>query len=335
MNLKKVFSAIISIIVMMMISLSFSLPSYAVPLKPSLKNDPINGQKLPMYDVWLRWNDSPDEAYYSMTLRNLSTNTLIYDQKYISPNSTYFIVPASVLDYGVSYRWCLRAHDSSGGAKCADAHVFTIERYCPSDLGGGVTIARNDPHLYSGGFSSASKLEYFIYAKSTWYESILKSAAQAWNGISSNVNLIATGYPTDGKYEMGIFESPSPSAKPYSFGHTELKVGGENGRTATSYETYDYAEIWTYYDNIKNFYDKKENIKYGFIIPDIETYLKSNASHEIGHALSLIHTDLDPHRMDLSTETGNTIPLIMNQNKILGGSLNVVDRDHLRLKWGA
>lgn len=82
-----------------------------------------------------------------MTLRNLTTNELIYDQKYIPQNSTSFVVPRSVLSYGNEYRWCLRAHDNAGGAKCSDYPQFKIENYISTNAGGGVTVSANDAHI--------------------------------------------------------------------------------------------------------------------------------------------------------------------------------------------
>ena len=63
-------------------------------------------------------------------------------------------------------------------------------------------------------------------------------------------------------------------------------------------------------------------------------------THEVGHALGLKHTSCMSsdctYTICHSTADGSTIPLVMNSSFETGGpSLNVVDRDHLRIKWGA
>ena len=62
--------------------------------------------------------------------------------------------------------------------------------------------------------------------------------------------------------------------------------------------------------------------------------------HEVGHALSLGHTNhitpdnLKQYRIDITTDN-NHVDLIMNTG--FGKSINITttDRDHLRIKWGA
>lgn len=188
-------------------------------------------------------------------------------------------------------------------------------------------------HIYSGGYDSGH-IDFFVYANSTWYDDLLEASALAWNGISSNVTLTRTGTPSDGAYEMGVYESPSPSASPSSFGKTVLKSGGQYGTEVTSYQTYDYAEIQTYYNNIVNYYNN--GLASSFIIGDSTTYLRANAKHEIGHALSLIHTDVPNVEISHSYIDSNIlIPLIMNQGAKLGPEINAADKAHIKMKWGA
>lgn len=298
------------IICLSMILGSFSFSANAASLKPTLKNDPINGQILPFYEVWLRWHDVTDEVHYQMSIRDLNTNVLIYDNTYIAKDSTYFVVPTSVLTRGHKYRWCVSTINSAGTRTCATSQHFTIENYNP------------DMHMLTHSFPSRT-MEYFIYATSNGYDDILDNAAQSWNGIA-NVNLVRTGTPSDGKYEIGIYESPSPD-NPAAFGLTI---------SSTSASSIVYSEVQTYRQNIYNYYNG--GFASNFYIQDYTSYFTANALHEVGHALGLLHTCSDSgYNISYSTEDGSLIPLIMNSGRNLGYSLNVVDRDHLRLKWGA
>ena len=209
--------------VILLISCVLIQDTYAAAAKPQLKNDPINGQMLPYYEVWLRWNDVSNESSYTMNLRDLTTDTSIYSQTYVSPNSTYFIVPTSALTRGHKYRWCVCSVDASGNKTYSDAHIFWIE---PNN---------SDVHLKTTVYNTR-RMEYFVYAETSGYDAILNSAAQAWNGIA-NVSLVRTGSPTDGKYEIGIYESPD---------HDNANMFGQTITTYVNGNTFEYAEIRTY-----------------------------------------------------------------------------------------
>ena len=299
----------------------------AAPSKPVLK-EPINGQIIPFYEVWIRWNDVSNEDHYIMTIRDITngdSGPLIYNRQRVSKNSTYFVIPTSKLTKGYTYRWCLGAVDSSGGEVLCPAWTFRIEY--------GDDISGWDTHVRKGGFASASHLDYFIYATTPGYDDILEAGVEAWNGISSNVYLHRDPNPPGGEdgYDIGVFESPTPANNPNLFGECYRRSGGQNGTHITDTTSiYDFAEIRTYRQNIISHYPTTAN----------SYYLKSNATHEVGHALSLSHTN-DPgnsvaHTIYQNSNTDNpSVKLIMNTGSNLATSIQTTDRDHLRIKWGA
>ncbi len=336
MKYKKITISLFMITILLIMQFSvICLPANAKPTKPTLKDDPMHGQILPFYEVWLRWNDVSNEAYYSMTVRDLGyegrlddDGPLIYNKQQVAQNSTYFIIPTSKLIRGHHYRWCLRAHDSSGAATLADAQVFAIEDYNP------------DRHLKTDKDTNVPivprtrTMEYFVYAPSTGYDPILNQAAQNWNG-HANVTLVRTATPTDGKYEIGIYESPSP-ADSTILGTTKVNAGNTRVIYDEISYIFEYAEVQTFKGNIDKYYNTTD-----YYIKTKEGYYLANAMHEVGHALLLNHTwnDTDyKYPYDISKTIlkygFRHVPLIMNSGYELGGSLNVVDRDHLRLKWG-
>lgn len=295
----------------------------AAPSKPTLK-EPIKGQIIPFYEVWIRWNDVSNEDHYIMTIRDITngdSGPLIYNRQRVSKNSTYFIIPTSKLTKGHTYRWCLGAVDSAGNETLCPAWEFRIEY--------GDSIHGRDTHIGTGGFASASHLDYFVYAKSTSFDDILESAVNSWNGISSKVYLHRDGNPPGGEsgYKIGVFESPSPK-NTYSFGYTQWRTGGINGTDLPDSDfesTCDYAEVRIYKQNIIDSF----NSNFAHVV-----------RHEIGHALSLKHTN------DASNSIARTyfsfaddVKLLMNKIKGTGSNVSTtittVDRDHLRIKWGA
>ena len=320
---------LLSVFILSVFTISvFPFSVNAAPAKPVLKNDPMNGQILPFYEVWLRWYDVSNEHHYTMTVRDLGENgtlgdagPLIYDRQYVAQNSTYFVIPTSKLARGHHYRWCLNSVDANGNRTIADAHIFVIEQYNP------------DRHFLINSSTGAqivpmkSTMEYFVSVSTLSYDAIFQQAAVNWNGIA-NVNLVRTATPSDGHYEIGIYEGWCADKTKY-------------GSTITGWNSSNqvvYSEIQIYNDNIISEYPKNSSQYY---IKNINDYILANAMHEVGHALLLQHTTYDdtywiPYNISktISSCGQQLVPIIMNVGQYLGPSLNVVDRDHLRIKWG-
>ena len=315
----KIIKKLISGIIVLSMMLAIVPLAVAAPTKPTLK-EPINGQIIPFYEVWIRWNDVSNEDHYIMTVRDITngdSGPLIYNRQRVSKNSTYFVIPTSKLTKGHTYRWCLGAVDSSGGETLCPAWTFRIEY--------GDDVSGWDTHIAKGGFASASHIDYFIYAKSSSFDDIMESGVEAWNGISSKVNLHRDANPAGGDagYEMGVFESPNPP-DPVTFGKAVWKVGGMNGTEIAEGDTVsrcDYVEVQIFKQNI--------------LISAASKY-KEVVMHEVGHALSLLHTNIKGNSIAITTDGTKNVQHVMNTRyEIQPNSPSTTDRDHLRIKWGA
>lgn len=336
---KKTISIVLNIAMLIAICSALTFSTYAAaPTKPT-PTSPGDGQIIPYYEVWLRWNDVSNETFYTVTVRDItisetSAESLVYHEIRVAQNSTYFIIPTTKLKRGHQYRWVVLSNNASGKT-CSDSMLFTIEAGTGTS---NLNVEINNLHIRPNGFASAQRLEHFIYATTSGYADILNAAAQSWNGISSKVNLVRTGTPTDGKYEIGIFESPSTDENPNKFGHTDFYIGGQNGTLVGESVQYDYAEVQTFRENVEYWHKLYKSV---FYIQNINDYLKGNAAHEIGHALSLGHTSCKcgeaakVYQICHSTKNGAVMPLVLNSAEETGATPNVVDRDHLRIKWGA
>lgn len=307
------------------LALSFLLIVCMIPMMPQLPKafaqpqeaaavEPADGQIIPYYEVWLRWNDVSDEDHYIMSIRDLNTDSLIYDKQYVSRNSTYFIVPLYKLTKGHIYRWSLCSVAADGSKNYTPQRTFKIEPHVASY---GI-----DAHLWKTGFASASHIDYFIHAPESGKDSVIEQGVNAWNGISSKVYL-HRDYSNVEK-QLGIYEDDNPpgdddAGMTFPGGLSKINYNGNS----YSNNTVSYTEIHIYYENITSDY-----------------WVQATSSHEVGHALSLGHTDdatineLKNYRVDYTTNN-SLVHLIMNQGFAKSTNISTTDRDHLRIKWGA
>ncbi len=311
--------------------LSFLLILTAIPVLPTLPKafaqpseaaatEPANGQIIPYYEVWLRWNDVSDEDHYIISVRDITNgdnsdpNKLLYSNVWVNKNSTYFIIPLSKLNRGGVYRWSLCSVAADGSKNYTPPRTFRIE---PSNTYG------IDSHLFKTGYSSASHIDYFIHERTSGYGAILEQGVNAWNGISSQVYL-HRDYSNVTK-QLGIYEVTSLGD---NFGITY-----PNGADNPIYDVFDvhtvqYVDIYICKHNLDN------DAYYG----TNTTRHKANMSHEVGHALSLAHTNGDNkycHYPIDYTLDGNLVRHIMNKGNKISDYITTTDRDHLRIKWGA
>ncbi len=314
--------------------LSFLLILTAIPILPILPKafaqpseaaatEPANGQIIPYYEVWLRWNDVSDEDHYIISVRDITNgdnsdpNKLLYSNVWVNKNSTYFVIPTSKLSRGGLYRWSLCSVAADGSKNYTPPRTFRIEHSNTYGI---------DSHLFKTGYSSASHIDYFIHERTSGYGAILEQGVNAWNGISSKVYL-HRDY-SDVSKQLGIYEAIPDNI--YDFGVAYL-----NGATNPYLDnepfkshTVQYTEIYIYKQNLDN------DSYYGSNM----TRHRANMSHEVGHALSLAHTNGDNpfchYPIDYSTE-GVLVRHIMNKGSNISDYITTTDRDHLRIKWGA
>lgn len=311
--------------------LSFLLILTAIPVLPTLPKafaqpseaaatESANGQIIPYYEVWLRWNDVSDEDHYIISVRDITNgdnsdpNKLLYSNVWVNKNSTYFIIPLSKLNRGGVYRWSLCSVAADGSKNYTPPRTFKIE---PINASYGI-----DAHIWKTGYASANHIDYFIHAPNSGKDSILEQGVNAWNGISSQVYL-HRDY-SDVTKKLGIYENRYPQ-DPEDLGITYpggITYENYNGDPYTNNTVY-YSEIHIYYENVTS-----------------DFWLKATMMHEVGHALSLGHTNnvtpdsLKSYRVDY-TIYNDPVELIMNTGFQKSINITTTDRDHLRIKWGA
>lgn len=326
---KRTLSAIISFLliismipVLPLLPAAFAQPSEAAALEPA------NCQIIPYYEVWLRWNDVSDEDHYLISVRDITYGDnsdpakLLYSNVWVNKNSTYFIIPLSKLNRGGIYRWSLCSVAADGSKNYTPPRKFEIEHTTPYEI---------DTHLWKTGFASANHIDYFIHERTSGYGAILEQGVNAWNGISSKVYL-HRDYSNVEK-QLGIYEAFTVSntlmGKTFMGGYDNYIE--DNFTTNTVY----YTEIHIYGDVIRNINSSSYTTN---------QFSKTITMHEVGHALSLAHTDgsnTSPNAVnyDISQTSLNVyVPLLMNSGNCPFTAFSqpsTTDRDHLRLKWGA
>lgn len=162
-------------------------------------------------------------------------------------------------------------------------------------------------YTFTGGFASASSLTYVNGNGSDWFrDSAVKIGAQQWDNASSKVGLTySTASGTYG-YTASIVVNDSTSSDPNACGETfpYKSFTGTSATPATTSDTWVKVSISIYTNNLTN------------------AEIQETATHELGHALSVKHSDA-------------TTNAIMNPNTFMGRyTLYTYDIDSIRAKWG-
>jgi hypothetical protein len=153
----------------------------------------------------------------------------------------------------------------------------------------------------SGGFSSAKQRYYVQYSKDYISLAILKKAVKRWDNASANVSLTYSGQKVSTKgitVSVGVF-------KPANEGDLGVTYYSYGGKKVSNSKTRDAAVCIVYANSsfVKN-----------------SNAIQATLMHEVGHALSLTHTN------------GNTD--IMRQGIKNYKTLSSNDKKWLKKKWG-
>lgn len=62
----------------------------------------------------MKWFDVSNEDHYIFSLRDLTTDTLLFNRVFVPQNSTYYLAPNSIIDPGHSFKWAVASVDSAG-----------------------------------------------------------------------------------------------------------------------------------------------------------------------------------------------------------------------------
>lgn len=346
------------IIVMIIAIIPYASPIVSAAPAKATYTSPEDRQIIPFYEVYLRWNGVSGITHYTLNVRDVTPTTsgtgvgdivpinengpMVYTNQYISASATSFVIPTSMLQRGHYYRWCLYTYDSAGNKSYCGARTFKFE----SGVNEGGVI--KDSHIWKKSYPSASSINYFIDASSvgsadySQYDGLIQSSIIQWNGISSNVYLYRD-YSNTAK-KLGVYVGDI--GRDNVFGITYRGGATVNDQYAYLDGTFNYVDIIIDKDNIDTRKGKFDQSSY------LYDYHQSVVIHEVGHALSLGHTDgsdssipytsftrsnkiHQKFKLYSSDDDGN-IPLLMNSGKGADSLVTTfVDRDHLRIKWGA
>ena len=326
--------------------------AYAAPAK-AVYTSPEDRQIIPFCEVWLRWNGVSNISHYILKVRDVTptgsstgvggvvpineNGPMVYTEQWISPGATHFAIPQNMLQRGHYYRWCLYTYDAAGNKSYCGARTFKLE----------AGVNGLDSHIWKKSYPSASSINYFIDAQGagnddySQYDSLIQSSIIQWNGISSNVHLYRD-YSNTAK-KLGVYVG--------SLGNNDYVgmtyMGGISVNMHEPYldGTFNYVDVIIDKGKIENAVGHHSQSDYSY------KYHQSVVIHEIGHSLSLGHTDGTDSNITYTSFTRNNkihekfklfssddignIPLLMN-SKYGADALShtFVDRDHLRIKWG-
>ncbi|MBQ8605538.1 MAG: hypothetical protein IJ408_02275 [Clostridia bacterium] len=329
----RIYKKFLFLLTLSMYMMLLTITSYAAAGQATTKQ-PEDKQILPFYAVRLEWNDVSNEHHYLLSIRNITngdSGPLIYESQYIAQNSTYFVIPVNKLTRGGIYRWSLSTVDAAGNRTFSPNRHFKIE------------YSAEDTHFLGIGYASASHIDYFISvsANHSAYDPLIEEYVNSWNGISSNVYL-HRDYTNTTK-ELGIYENLNPP-NTRIIGKTFPGRLDLNNIDPYDYRVVTYTEIALYTTNMS--FDNGSDFD-----------LRATTLHEVGHALSLAHTNgvdegQSPNapvgnsiaktydRMDAYTAeqkrdpTLDNVHLVMNKGSSVSGTISNVDKAHLKIKWG-
>lgn len=186
--------------------------------------------------------------------------------------------------------------------------VIVLITTCLYIIASTISVFADAQHIWTGGLPTSviSDFRYVVSGGTYAQQNIMKAGANAWNGISSKVKL--SNNATSAK--MNIYWSSSPVNGNYGYCYTWYNDSG------TLREDTIRTRVWFCIDAYV--YDNQ------MVINGFNDYQKqSNVTHEVGHALSLAHTN----NLPATTYT------VMRQGKQQIGP-QMEDKNHLKLKWG-
>ncbi|QOS97834.1 matrixin family metalloprotease [Brevibacterium sp. JNUCC-42] len=164
-------------------------------------------------------------------------------------------------------------------------------------------------YTFTGGFKSSdvSDLKYVVSGGNSSYQKMMEAGVQAWNDVSSKVNV---SYGSDGK--VSVYKSTT-------------SVSGLNGRIDPYYRNVvgglsldkKCVNIWETVD-VFGFDNNLEKLNLD------SDEKKAVYMHEMGHALSMAHNDSKKYLL-MNTYTQDTVKAL---------TLKSDDKGNLRIKWG-